>query len=185
MMKMEKRITNRKFFEGKAEEVARDLLGKFICCKNDEQEYQIIETEAYYHDEKDNNGKYFCYGVKDDTGENSKTCATIPLFRTPGTWCIYGGQLLLSVTSSQFPDNVLIKRMKASDGKEYKTDEIAKILRLYQKDLKSNYWNFHGLDSLSDEAALYLMEGQEVQGKRSERVNINNDKKYNFKIDGE
>ncbi len=184
----EKRITKREFFERKAEEVGNDLLGKIICCKGDEQVYQITETEAYYHDERDKNGKYFCYGVKDDTGENSKTCATIPLFRNPGTWCIYGGQLLLSVTSSKFSDNVLIKEIKAPDGTVYKTDKIAKKLRLYQKDLKSNYWNFHGCDSLSDEAVLYLTEGQDVPSKKSKtkkRVNINNDKEYNFKIDGE
>lgn len=30
---MENRIINRKFFEGKAEKVARDLLGSFIFCK--------------------------------------------------------------------------------------------------------------------------------------------------------
>lgn len=180
---MKKRITNREFFESKAEKVARDLLGKFIYCKNDEQEYQITETEAYYHDEKDKNGKYFCYGVKGDSGENSKTCATIPLFRNPGTWCIYGGQLLLSVTSSKFPDNVLIKQMKALDGKTYKTDEIARTLRLYQKDSKSNYWSLHGLDSLSREAGLYLTEGISVQNvKYSERVRIKDDKKYNFSI---
>lgn len=46
---MENRIINRKFFEGKAEKVARDLLGSFIFCKNDERKYQIMKTEAYYH----------------------------------------------------------------------------------------------------------------------------------------
>lgn len=182
---MKKRIINREFFERKAEVVARDLLGKFICCENDEQEYQIIETEAYYHDEKDEHGKYFCYGVKKDTGENSKTCATIPLFRNPGTWCIYGGQLLLSVTSNKFPDNVLIKQVKAPNGKTYKTDDIAKKLRLYQKDSKSNYWDFHGLDSLSIEAGLYLTEGQNVPPNtiiNKRRVNINNAQEYNFSL---
>lgn len=182
---MEKRITDRDFFERKAEEVARDLLGKFICCKNDEQKYQIIETEAYYHDEKSESGKYFCYGVKDDTGKNSKTCATIPLFRNPGTWCIYGGQLLLSVTNSEFPDNVLIKQVKTPDGETYKTDKIAKALRLYQKHPKSNYWNFHGLDSLINEAALYLTERQNMPCtaiNNNKRVNINNGQKYNFKL---
>lgn len=186
---MEKRITNRDFFKGTAEEVARNLLGKFIYCTNNGQAYQIIETEAYYYDEKDSNGKFLCYGVKKDTGERSKTCATIPLFRNPGTWCIYGGQLLLSVTSSEFPDNVLIKQIKASDGTIYKPDEIAKTLRLYQTYPESNYWSFHGLDSLSEEAVLYLTEGQnipDVKIKSDRRVNINNDsKKYKFSIDTE
>lgn len=185
---MERRITSREFFTGGAEKVARNLLGQFIYNKNDGQVYQITKTEAYYHDEKDSNGKYFCYGVKKDTGGKSKTYATTPLFQDPGTWCIYGGQLLLSVTNSEFPDNVLIKQIKASDGKVYKPDGIAKVLLLYQKDPKSNYRSFHGLDSLSEEAALYLIEGQEVpdiQIQLNRRVNINNSHKYNFSIDQE
>ena len=185
---MKKRITNREFFKGKAEKVARELLGKFICCKNNGQKHQITETEAYYYDEKDSNGKFFCYGVKKDTGEKSKTCATIPLFRDPGTWCIYGGQLLLSVTSSEFPDNVLIKQIKTPDGEVYKTDKIAKALRLYQTYPESNYRSFHGLDSLSDESVLYLTEGQDIPDikiKSDKRVNINDCQKYNFSIVGE
>ena len=181
---MEK-ITDREFFERKAEKVARDLIGKFICCENDEQEYQIIETEAYYHDEKDDNGKYFCYGVKGDTGESSKTCATIPLFRNPGTWCIYGGQLLLSVTSSEFPDNVLIKRVKTPNGEIYTSDGIANVLRLYKKFEDSNYWDIHGLDSLSDEAVLYITKKENashIAVNDKKRVGISNEKKYNFYI---
>lgn len=85
---MERRITSREFFTGGAEKVARNLLGQFIYNKNDGQVYQITKTEAYYHDEKDSNGKYFCYGVKKDTGGKSKTYATTPLFQDPGTWCI-------------------------------------------------------------------------------------------------
>lgn len=186
---MKKRITNRDFFMEKAEVVARNLLGKFVCCKSNGKEYQITETEAYYYDEKDSNGKFFCYGVKKDTGEKSKTGATIPLFRNPGTWCIFGGQLLLSVTSSEFPDNVLIKKIKALDSKViYKPDGIAKTLRLYQTCPESNYWSFHGLDSLSEGAVLYLTEGQDIPDikiKLNRRVNIKDCQKYNFSIDGE
>lgn len=183
---MKKRIINRDFFEEKAEVVARDLIGKYICYNN--KEYQITKTEAYYHDEQDRNGKYFCYGVKSDTGKNNKTCATVPLFRAPGTWCVYGGQLLLSVTSSEFPDNVLIKQIKTLDGKVYNTDGIAKTLRLYQTYPESNYWSFHGLDSLSERAVLCLTKGQDIADikiKSDERDNINNCQKYKFSIDGE
>lgn len=185
---MEKRIANREFFAGKAEEIARKLLGKFIYCKNVGQAYQIMETEAYYHDEKDSNGNFFCYGVKKDTGENSKTCATAPLFHEPGTWCVYGGQLLLSVTSKDFPDNVLIKRIKTLGGTICKPDRIAEELRLYQKDPQSNYWNFHGLDSLSDEADLYLVERENIPGgkiKSGKRVNINDSHNLNFSMESE
>lgn len=41
---MEKRIINRDFFEKKAEKVARELLGKYICYNN--KEYQITKTEG-------------------------------------------------------------------------------------------------------------------------------------------
>lgn len=178
-----KRITNREFFERKSEEVAYDLVGKYICYSN--EYYQIIETEAYYHNEKDINGKHFCYGVKDYTDEYSKTYASIPLFRNPGTWCIYGGQLLLSVTNAKIPDNVLIKRMIALDGEEYTTDGIAKILLCYQKCEGSNYWNFHGLDSLSDDAKLYLAEEETAPNFNiipDKRVNINDGNLYNYKL---
>ena len=181
---MKEKIVNRKFFEEKAEIVARHLIGKYICYNNNE--YQITKTEAYYHDEKDRNGKYFCYGVKSDTGENNKTCATIPLFRAPGTWCVYGGQLLLSVTNSSIPDNVLIKEIKPLDEGPYGPDKIANVLLLYQKKSNSNYWNFHGLDSLSEKAVLYLAEDQnapKIKIKSDERINIKNCQKYRFSME--
>lgn len=178
------KIINREFFKEKSEEVAYNLVGKYICHNN--KYYQIIETEAYYHNEKDVNGKYFCYGVKDDTGEYSKTCASIPLFRNPGTWCIYGGQLLLSVTNSKIPDNVLIKRVKTTDNKDLGPNDIAYAMKLYQKCENSNYWNFHGLDSLSDDADLYLVEDEIAPNFNriaDKRVNINDSKLYNYKLD--
>lgn len=87
---------------------------------------------------------------------------------------------MLSVTNGEIPDNVLIKEIKALNGKEYTTNDIAIALRLYQKYSDSNYWDFHGLDSLSEEATLYLIENQEVQNidiKEGERKNIRNDQK--------
>lgn len=177
---MEKRITDRSFFIKPAEELAQDLIGKFIYCEDKKQKYQIIETEAYYHDEKDYNEKYFCYGVNKDTGENSITYATIPLFKNPGTWCIYGGQLLLSATNMNFPDNVLIKKINTLSGTLLSTDCIAKELLLYQKELNSNYWEFHGLDSLSEESNLYLLEGSKLPYKSQKRVHIENDSEFNY-----
>lgn len=183
---MKKRITDRKFFEHKAEEVAQNLVGKFICYNN--EAYLITKTEAYYHDEQDYNGKYFCYGVKDKGGANSKTYATFPLFRSPGTWCVYGGQLLLSVTSSDVSDNVLIKEIESQDGTIYRSDGIAtKIFRLYQKFSNSNYWDIHGMDSLSGESILYLSEDTDKPNPAKEprqykRININSDKKYLFSM---
>ncbi len=188
---MGKRITDREFFERKAEKVARDLIGMFVYCKYDEQEYQIIETEAYHHNDTDNTGKYICYGVKDDKDENIKTSATFPLFRSPGTWCVYGGQLLLSVKNSERSDNVLIKKIKTKDEEVLTTDGIAKKFLLYQKkgkNEKTNYWDIHGFDSLSDEAVIYLTEGENASNiisKKKKRVGINNDDLLNFYINGE
>lgn len=182
---MGKEIKNREFFTRKAEEVACDLLGKFICYKNGKVEtrYQIIETEAYYHDEKDNDGKLICYGA-DKTKDEAKSLVSAPLFEQPGTWCIYGGQLLLSVTNDEHPDNVLIKIIKDTEGKVYTPDEIARTLHLYKRE--TNYCNCHGQHSLDDNAHLYLTDGQITpRFICSKRVNINNDKKYNFKIDEE
>lgn len=180
---MEKRIINRNFFERKAEEVAKDLVGKSIYYKNNE--YKIIKTEAYYHYEKDSNEKYFCYGVKNDTGENIKTSSTFPLFREPGTWCIYGGQLLLSVTSSEIPDNVLIKEVLAPDGELYTTDKIAKTLHLYKSDLDSQYWDFQGLSSYNN-ADLYLIDNNFIpEIKPYRRKNIKEDSPYQFYMEVE
>lgn len=180
---MEKRITDRSFFTKPAEELAQDLIGKFIYCEDNKQKYQIIETEAYYHNEKDYNKKYFCYGVKKDNKdnyENSITNATMPLFRNPGTWCIYGGQLLLSATNMNLPDNVLIKKIKTDYGELLSTDKIAKELLLYQKELNSNYWKIHCLDSLLEGANLYLLEGSAIPYISQKRINIKNDSKFRY-----
>lgn len=52
------------FFERDAAEVAKDLLGSTILYRSKEgiRYYRIIETEAYYHSEKDRDGKLLCYG---------------------------------------------------------------------------------------------------------------------------
>lgn len=179
-----RKITDRKFFERKSEDVARDLIGKYICCNG--KYYQIIETEAYYYDEQDKNGKYFCYGVKDATGEYSKTYASIPLFRIPATWCIYGGQLLISVTSDKMPNNVLIKAVKAQDNNDLGPDKMAAAMKLYQKCESSNYWDFHGVDPLSTYVNLYLSEDENqprLNIKNKPRVNISDNKPFNFFIE--
>lgn len=180
-----KKITDRKFFERKSEDVARDLIGKYICYNG--KSYQIIETEAYYYNEQDENGKYFCYGVKDATGEYSKTYASIPLFRIPGTWCIYGGQLLVSVTSDKIPDNVLIKKVaEKTDNNYLGPDKMAVDMKLYQKCENSNYWDFHGLDPLLADVNLYLSEYENqlrLNIKSKPRVNIRDNKSLNFFIE--
>ena len=92
----------------------------------------------------------------------------------------------MSVTNSSIPDNVLIKEIKPLDEGPYGPDKIANVLLLYQKKSNSNYWNFHGLDSLSEKAVLYLAEDQnapKIKIKSDERINIKNCQKYRFSME--
>lgn len=180
---MRKSVKEADFFKRKAEDVACNLLGKYICCKGGKEKYMIIETEAYYHDEKYENGKHICYGANKTKAE-AKRLVSAPLFELPGTWCIYGGQLLLSVTNDEFPDNVLIKKVKSEAGKILGPDLIAHNLHLYKKD--RDYCGCHGQYSLSEASNLYLADGQEVSNIIcSPRVRIADKRNLNFKMDGE
>lgn len=179
-------IKENDFFAREAKDVARGLLGKYICRKNGdtEERFMITQTEAYYHDEIDDNGKWICYGAP-KTKEQAKRLVSAALFDKPGTWCVYGGQLLLSVTNDEYPDNVLIKKIKDAEGTTYGPDGVAKTLHLYKS--KPEYCGCHRQFSLADDAALYLADGQEVKERLPrERVNIKSDKKrkirYNFGV---
>ncbi len=171
-------ITEYDFFTRKAEDVAIDLLGKYICGNGGKEKYLIVATEAYYHDEKYEDGKHICYGA-DKTKDEAKHDVTAPLFEQPGTWCIYGGQLLLSVTDDEFPDNVLIKMVKNEAGELLGPDLIAHSLHLYKS--KSDYCGCHGAFSLSKDSPLYLVDGQKVVNyRRYPRVNIADKNELNF-----
>ncbi len=178
---MSKSLNDKNFFTREAKEVAKDLLGKYICRKGG-QKFQIVATEAYYHDEKDVTGKKICYGA-DKTQEYSlkKHLVSAALFDQPGTWCIYGGQLLLSVTNEQFSDNVLIKAIKTESGDFLCPDKIAHTLCLYKS--KPEYCNCHGQHSLDTESHLYLIDGEEPLKIFSlQRKNISDKKELRFVI---
>lgn len=171
---MRKNIEEQNFFARDAKEVANDLLGKFICCKDRNEKYLIVETEAYYYEEE------FCYG-HDKIKEDAKKLVSAPLFECPGTWCIYGGQLLLSVKDDKYSDNVLIKSVKDEGGKILGPDKMAQSLHLYKS--KSDYCGCHGQYSLSNNSRIYLVNGQEISKIIcAKRVNIKSDKELNFKI---
>lgn len=171
----EKMHLNEDFFRRKADVVAKELLGAKINGK-----YVIVETEAYRQTDKDDNGKFICYGVNKETGVVSKTSVTTPLFNVPGTWCIYHGQLLISVKSEDVADNVLIKKIMV--GKEvYGPDKIAQVLRLYKK--YSDYANCSGCYSLTCKKV--KLQNGSVNNKtimKSRRVRIESDEKLNFSI---
>lgn len=177
---MGKSISDKNFFARDAKSVAQDLLGKYVCYK-DGKKYKIIETEAYYHDEVDDNNKMICYGAN-KTKESAKRLVSAALFEKPGTWCIYGGQLLLSVTDNTYPDNVLIKRVENASKGELGQNDMALELHLYKS--KDDYCFCHNRYSLDLNAPIYLMDGEDVQSIAScKRVNINNKKELRFKID--
>lgn len=172
---------NQDFFKHDAAEVAKGILGATIVSRTNGQEhkYTITSAEAYYHDETDKNGKKFCYGAS-KTKEDAANDVSAPLFSTPGTWCIYGGQLLISVTNDIYPDNILIKEIQDVDGKRYGPDGIANELHLYKT--KANYCDAHGKSSVC-EGTLFLCELLENPLFTSEkRVNIANDEKYKFNL---
>ena len=173
---MSKSITEQDLFTRDAESVARDLLGKYVRYIGDK--YLIVATEAYYHDES------FCYGAgmtKEYAKKNRRVAAA--LFERPGTWCVYGGQLLLSVTDDERPDNVLIKQVKNETGELLGPDAMARALHLYKS--KTDHCGCHGKYSLSRDAGLYIEDGEEAPAPilASKRVNIKDDKKLNFNID--
>lgn len=182
---MRKSVKEPDFFMGKAEDVACNLLGKYIYSKGGKERYMIVETEAYYHDEKYENGKHICYGADKTKAEaKAKKLVTAPLFELPGTWGIYHGQLLLSVTDDIFPDNVLVKKVKNEAGEILGPDLYAKTLHLYKKD--PDYCDCRSQYSLSEVSDLYLSDGQEVSNIIcSPRVRIADKKNLNFKMDGE
>ena len=112
-----------------------------------------------------------------------KKLITAALFDRPGTWCVYGGQLLLSVTDDERPDNVLIKSVKNEKGELLGPDAMAKSLHLYKS--KTDYCGCHGKYSLSKDAGLFLEDGEGVSAPilASKRIRIKDDKKLNFSID--
>ena len=176
---MNKSIQDQDFFARNPKDVAIDLLGKYINTKDGSEKYLIVETEAYYHDES------FCYGHGKTAAEvKAKRLVSAPLFERPGTWCVYGGQLLLSTTCDELPDNVLIKCVKDKAGELLGPHPMACSLHLYKTN--PDYCGCHNQYSLSKDSTLYLSDGQKIaKFGYCERVNINDNKKMNFKIDGE
>jgi len=175
---LETQSIEKNFFCKNASNVAKDLLAVVVFFSATSREYIIVETEAYHAEDKDRQGKSICYGAK------GPTQASAPLFKTPGTWCIYGGQLLLSVNSSNQADNVLIKAIIDENGEIITSDGIAKEFHLYQKDDNSIYWQCHGSFSLCYESLKIIGKKQgNFNIKSKPRVRINDSSEENYYID--
>lgn len=172
---------NEKFFERDAAAVAKDLLGGTILYrgKDGAHRYWITETEAYYHDEQDKRGKLICYGAgKSKSAAQSDVSA--PLFAKPGTWCVYGGQLLLSVNDSVYSDNVLIKGIKDENGVTFKPDGIAQELHLYKT--KPDYSDCHGKFSLCGCDVTLVEISVSSKYTCKSRIGIEEESKLNFEL---
>lgn len=169
------------FFKEDAATVAKNLLGATISFQFDNRikKYTIISTEAYYYEEYDNKDKKICYGAdKTKTEADIQNAVSAPLFSTPGTWCVYGGQLLLSVTDNIHSDNVLIKEIQDENGIRFGPDGIAKELHLYKS--KPDYCDCHGKFSLCGCSLLLSDKIDSPLYNTEERVNIDSNKHLKF-----
>ena len=174
-----KSISAEGFFRESPEVVARNLIGKVIVLpltQNKKKCFIIKETEAYDWDDKDSNNTYICYGRRYNRTKKSE-----PLFGTPGTWCIYGRQLLLSVHEENKSDNVLIKRI-IDNGQELGPEGIAEALHLSANAEQSIYDQCHNR-LWNDCPVLTIEDAENAYGfsiATSSRIGIKNSDKKRF-----
>ena len=124
MSKLTKQNFESNFFDACADEVAANLLGKFICRQFDDGtvlRWCITETESY-----DN-----CEEV---TYEHN-------MFKGSGQWCPYNGMLMINCTSKQGDDNILIRSVDCVQG----PCKLAEILKI--KEIKNEITNQSVIDN--------------------------------------
>lgn len=124
MSKLTKQNFESNFFDACADEVAANLLGKFICRQFDDGtvlRWCITETESY-----DN-----CEEV---TYEHN-------MFKGSGRWCPYNGMLMINCTSKQGDDNILIRSVDCVQG----PCKLAEILKI--KEIKNEITNQSVIDN--------------------------------------
>ena len=162
---------NRDFFNGYTEEVAKELIGKYIVRKTKRGTIigKIIEVEAYLGP-SDKACHSFNY---------KKTERTKPMYMKPGTlyiYFIYGMYYCLNVVTEPegMPCAVLIRQLypvdgieimkknrKVKIGKNYKnlTDGPAKLCMALNITKKE----FNGEDSCSHDSKLFFTEGEDIK----------------------
>ena len=104
---MKKRLIKPEFFNDEPSEVAKNLLGKFICRKFDNgtvQRWCITETEAYDDKEKVTYKNEMFIGV--------------------GKWCPYCGMIMINCNKDTNHDNVLIRALDCVKGPCKIVDEL-------------------------------------------------------------
>lgn len=103
---------DRGFFSQSAEKLAPQLLGKVLCRRfpnGSLHRFRIYDVEAYCAEDTANYG----YGHEEN---KRRTKANAPLFQKGGTWCVYGGMLLVVCGQEGKPDNVLIRGCADQDS---------------------------------------------------------------------
>ncbi|MCL2396733.1 MAG: DNA-3-methyladenine glycosylase [Defluviitaleaceae bacterium] len=106
MKKLEQSI----FLNHSAKDVAKELLGKIICHKAESgivSHYRIIETEAYAGD---------CPYVFKETQ-----------FYTVAQWIAHENMLMITCSSKESPDNVVIRSVAGHNGPEAPVDALGII----------------------------------------------------------
>jgi len=104
------RLDQQNFFVRPAKDVAKDLLGKFICRKAEGglvNRWRITETEAYAAD---------CpYIFKE------------PPFYTVGEWVAHENMLMITCCSGEGPDNVVIGSVDGYNGSNAVTKAVGVV----------------------------------------------------------
>jgi len=105
-----KKLDQPNFFFRLAIDVAKDLLGKYICRKTESgivKRWRIIESEAYAAD---------CPYVFTETP-----------FYTVGEWVAHENMLMITCLSENSPDNVVITGIDGYDGSKAVTEALSII----------------------------------------------------------
>ncbi len=171
-------ILQRDFYNREADEVAKDLLGKYLVHKigNTERIGMIVETEAYM-------------GPEDLAAHSSKgiTPRTKYLYETVGhayVYLIYGLHYLFNVTTGRPGGAVLLRALEPIKNIEKKTNGPALLTKAIGIDKSHN-----GLDVT--EGNLFLTEGENKPFNiiKSKRIGVDyaeewKEKLYRFYIEG-
>lgn len=157
-----KKIQDRTFFTRSAADVAQELLGKLICrCMEDGfvLRYRIMETEAYSGDET------FCYGYGGKKPQNKEA-----VFYSVGNGCVYADMVMLTCFDESSPDNVLIRRLDGYQGPQMSATALDVTPAL------------NGTDVTASNVLWLEDDGAKVEYTASKRVNIPDEKPWNFAV---
>ena len=155
-------IKNINFFNKSATDLARDLLGKIVCHQMDDgfiMRCRITETEAYSGDEP------FCYGYGGKNPQNKNE-----VFYSVGKVCAYADMLMISCLDEMHPNNVLIRSLDCYKGPKNCSEAL---------DIRTEV---NGIDLTAVDVIWLEDDGAKIEYITAKRVNIPDDKQWNFTI---